>query len=64
MDENSRKFLKPVENTVELWEKEILLVTSNFSFSHIVFSTLYGTYLSFWMHLKNVVCNLFQFEQV
>ena len=35
--ENGRKFSKWVENTVE---KEKLLVTSNFSFSHCVFKRL------------------------
>ena len=34
LNENGRKFSKLVENTVE---KEKLLVTSNFSFSHSVF---------------------------
>ena len=36
--ENHRKFSKQVEKT--LWEKEKLLVTSNFSFSHSVFKRL------------------------
>ena len=36
-DENRRNFSKRVENTVE---KEKLLVTSNFSFSHSVFKIL------------------------
>ena len=36
-DENGRKFSKQVENTVE---KEQLLVTSDFSFSHSVFRRL------------------------
>ena len=35
IDENGRKFSKRVEKT--LWEKEKLLVTSNFSVSHCVF---------------------------
>ena len=35
-EENGRKFSKWVENTV--WEKENLIVTSNFSFSHTMFS--------------------------
>ena len=45
-DENGRKFLKQVENNVgkgEIahyeWEKEKLLITSNFSFSHSVFKS-------------------------
>ena len=36
-DENGRMFSKQVET---LWEKEKLLVTSNFSFSHGVFKRL------------------------
>ena len=36
-DENGRKLSKQVET---LWEKEKLLVTSNFSFSHSVFKRL------------------------
>ena len=45
-DENGRKFSKWVENTVRKGEigcyeqKEKLLVTSNFSFSHSVFNRL------------------------
>ena len=35
--ENGKKFSKQVET---LWEKEKLLVTSNFSFSHSVFKRL------------------------
>ena len=38
LNENGRKFSKRVENTVG--KKEKLLVTSNFSFSHIVFKRL------------------------
>ena len=37
-DENGRKFSKKGRQT--LWEKEKLLVTSNFSFSHCVFKRL------------------------
>ena len=37
-DDNDRKFSKWVEKT--LWEKEKLLVTSNFSFSHSIFKRL------------------------
>ena len=37
-DENWRNFFKQVEKT--LWEKEKLLVTSNFAFSHSVFKRL------------------------
>ena len=38
LDENSRKYSKLEEKT--LWEKEKLLVTSNFSFSNKVFKRL------------------------
>ena len=34
-DENGRKFFIPAKKT--LWEKEKLLINSNFSFSHIGF---------------------------
>ena len=37
-DEHNRKFFKLVEK--KLWEKETLLVRSNFSFSHSVFKGL------------------------
>ena len=37
-DENGRKFSKMIKKT--LWEKEKLLVTSNFSFSYSVFKRL------------------------
>ena len=43
-----------------MWEKEKLLVTSNFSFSHSVFyqsGELYAIFIKF----KIVSCNLFQF---
>ena len=43
-----------------LWEKEKLLVTSNFSFSHSVFYP-FGELSAFFIELKIVVCKLFQF---
>ena len=44
-----------------LWEKEKLLVTSNFSFSHKVFCSFWRIlFITFW----NVVCKLFQFGTV
>ena len=46
-----------------LWEKEKLLVTSNFSFSHSVFYPL-GELSSIFMKFEIVVCNLFQFGRV
>ena len=45
-----------------LWEKEKLLVTSNFSFTHIVFypfKELSAIFIKF-----KIVCRLFQFEPV
>ena len=46
-----------------LWEKEKLIVTSNFSFSHIVFY-LFGELSAIFTKFKIVVCKLFQFERV
>ena len=46
-----------------LWEKEKLLVTSNFSFSHSVFHTL-EELSSIFIKFEIVVCNLFQFGRV
>ena len=42
------------------WEKEKLLVTSNFSFSHSGFNP-FGELSPIFMKLKIVVCELFQF---
>ena len=46
-----------------LWEKEKLLVTSNFSFSHSVFYTFWELSAIF-IKLKIVVCKLYQFGRV
>ena len=46
-----------------LWEKEKLLVMSNFSFSHSVFYP-FGQLSAILIKLKIVVCKLFQFERV
>ena len=46
-----------------LWEKEKLLVTSNFSFFHSVFYR-FGELSSFFITFKSVVCKLFQFGRV
>ena len=46
-----------------MWEKEKLLVTSNFSFSHSVFypfEVLFAIFIKF----KIVICKLFQFQRV
>ena len=43
-----------------LWEKEKLLITSNFSFSHSVFYP-FGELPSIFIKFKIVVCKLFQF---
>ena len=45
-----------------LWEKEKLLVTSNFSFSHSV-STLFENFLPFSSNLKLVSSNSFSSEE-
>ena len=45
------------------WEKEKLLVTSNFSFSHSVFYP-FGQLSSFFVIFEIVVCKLFQFGRV
>ena len=46
-----------------LWEKEKLLVTSNFSFSHSVFYP-FGKLSAILIKVKIVVCKLFQFGRV
>ena len=46
-----------------LWEKEKLLVTSNFSFSHSVFY-LFEELSAIFVKLKIVVCKVFEFGQV
>ena len=53
----STSFLKTLQ------EKEKLLVTSNFSFSHSV-SYPFGKISAIFMKIKIVVCKLFQFGQV
>ena len=42
-----------------LWEKEKLLVTSNFSFSHSVFNP-FGELLAIFIKFKIVVCKVFE----
>ena len=46
-----------------LWEKEKLLVTSNFSISHSVFYLL-GEYSAIFIKFEIVVCKLFLFGRV
>ena len=46
-----------------LWEKEKLLVMSNFSFSHSVFC-LFGELSVLFIKSKIVVCKLFQFGKI
>ena len=46
-----------------LWEKEKLLITSNFSFSPTVFYPFWEIYIIF-IKLKIVICKLFQFGRV
>ena len=45
------------------WEKEKLLVTSNFSFSYSVFFPL-GQLSAIFVKFEIVVCKLFQFGKV
>ena len=48
-----------------LWEKEKLLVTSNFSFSHSVFYPFRDlSAISIFIEIQIVVCKLFQFGRV
>ena len=46
-----------------LWEKEKLLITSNFSFSHSAFSP-FGELSAIFIKFEIVICNLFQFGGV
>ena len=46
-----------------LWEKEKLLGTSNFSFSHSVFYP-FGELFTIFIKSQDVVCKLFQFGSV
>ena len=46
-----------------LWEKEKLLITSNFSFSHTVFH-LFEELSAIFIKVKIVACKLFQFGRV
>ena len=46
-----------------LWEKEKLLITSNFSFSHSVFYQ-FGELSAIFIKYEIVVCKLFQFGRV
>ena len=46
-----------------LWEKEKLLIMSNFSFSHIVFY-LFREFSAIFINSEIVVCKLFQFGRV
>ena len=46
-----------------LWEKEKMLVTSNFSFSHSVFYP-FQELSAIFIKFEIVVCKLFQFDRV
>ena len=46
-----------------LWEKEKLLVTSNFSFSNSIFHP-FGEYSAIFIKLEIVVCKVFEFCRV
>ena len=58
-------FRRPWETSLlkTLWEKEKLLITSNFSFSHSVFYP-FGYLSAIFVKFKIVVCKLFQFGRV
>ena len=58
-------FWRPWETSLlkTLWEKEKLLVTSNFSFSHSVFLP-FGLLSAIFVKFEIVVCKLFQFGRV
>ena len=58
-------FWRPWETSLLkiMWEKEKLLVTSNFSFSHSVFYP-FGWLSSIFVKFEIVVCRLFQFGRV
>ena len=45
-------------------EKEKLLVTSNFSFSHSVFHPFWQNFIHFHLNFKIGICELFQFGRV
>ena len=57
-------FWRPWETSLmkTLWEKEKLLVTSNFSFSHSVFYP-FGKLSAIFVKFEIVVCKLFQFRK-
>ena len=46
-----------------MWEKEKLLVTSNFAFSHSLFY-LFGELSAIFLKFEIIVCKLFQFGRV
>ena len=46
-----------------LWEKEKVLIMSNFSFSHSVFYP-FGGLFAFFVKFEFVLCKLFQFGRV
>ena len=58
-------FWRPWETSLlkTLWEKEKLLITSNFSFSHSVFLPIWIAFAIF-VKFEIVVCKLFQFGRV
>ena len=62
---HNNTFWRPWETSLlkTLWEKNKLLVTSNFSFSHKVFY-LFGQLSFIFMKFKIVVYKLFQFGRV
>ena len=56
-------YMSAVQVLKTLWEKEKLLIKSNFSFSHCVFY-LFEELSAILINLEIVVCKLFQFGRV
>ena len=56
-------YVSAVQVLKTMWEKEKLLMTSNFSFSHTVFYP-FDKLSTIFIKLKIVVCKLFQFGRV
>ena len=65
LSQNKPWFLRVCSTSVlkTLWEKEKLLVTSNFSFSLSVFY-LFEEFSAIFVKFEIVVCNVFQFGRV
>ena len=53
-------YVSAVQGFWKHWEKEKLLVTSNFSFSHSVFNP-FGKLSAIFINFEIIICKLFQF---